>query len=382
MSERLRAGIIGCGSISTSYLRLAPLFRGIEIVACADINPRAAKAQAQAFGIQAVDVSDMLGAQDIDIVVNLTVPTAHFEVSAMALENAKHVYSEKPFALSIEEGQRLASLAHEKGKRIGSAPDTFLGGSHQLARHLIDSGTVGRITSGTCHVMNHGMEHWHPNPDFFFKPGGGPVLDLGPYYITNLVQLIGPANRVTAMTATPARARVITSGPRAGETIAVETPTTIHAIIEFTQGAVVTLGTSWDVWDNRHFPMELYGEAGTLYVPDPNFFGGVVECVSSSKAPADLPIWEHPFLRPNQEQAAGAVANYRAAGLADMALAILEDRPHRCAGDLALHVVDIMTAILKSGREGRSISLQTRCARPAALDIDAAEALLSFPSKV
>ncbi|MEX0347260.1 MAG: Gfo/Idh/MocA family protein [Rhizobiaceae bacterium] len=377
MSEKLRAGIIGSGNISTSYLRLAPLFHGVEIVSCADIDMAAAEAQAGKFNIGAVSVDEMLSTDDIDIVVNLTIPAAHFEVSSQVLAAGKHVYSEKPFVLSVEEGMKLAALAKEKNRRIGSAPDTFFGGSHQLARHLIDSGVVGKVTSGTCHVMSHGMEHWHPNPDFFFKPGGGPILDLGPYYITNLVQLLGPARRVSAVSSTPASERVISSQPRAGERIPVETPTTIHSIMEFASGAVVTLGASWDVWDNRHSHMELYGETGSLYLPDPNFFGGEVECVTSSGGPADIPDWDHPFSQPNQEHSSGSMANYRAAGLADMALAIIEGRPHRCSGDLALHVVDIMTSILMSGEQGQFVTLRTTCERPAAFGIEEARGLLA-----
>ena len=377
MSDSLRVGIIGCGSISTSYLRLAPMFRGVEIVACADINAEAAKARAQEFGVRAMTVEEILADDGIEIVVNLTIPAAHFEVSSKVLESGKHVYSEKPFVLSVDDGKRLTALAEKKGKRIGSAPDTFFGGSHQLARNLIDKGTVGRITSGTCHVMSHGMEHWHPNPDFFFKPGGGPILDLGPYYITNLVQLIGPAKRVASISSTPAAERVITSQPRSGETITVETPTTIHAIIEFNSGAVVTLGASWDVWNNRHSHMELYGETGSLYLPDPNFFGGEIECEPSSGGFAVLPPWDHPFSFPNQEHSSGAMANYRTAGLADMALAILHDRPHRCSGELALHVVDIMTSILESGHSGQFVSLETSCERPEAFGVDEARDMLT-----
>ncbi len=377
MSDKCGIGIIGCGSISASYLRLGPLFRGIDIVACADINENAAKTRAEEFGIRAMTVDDLLADDSIEIAVNLTIPAAHFEVSAKVLESGKHVYSEKPFVLSVQDGKRLSALADENDKRIGSAPDTFFGGSHQLARNLIDSGMVGQITSGTCHVMSHGMEHWHPNPDFFFKPGGGPILDLGPYYITNLVQLIGPAKRVAAVTSTPATERLITSQPRSGETITVETPTTIHAIIEFVSGAVVTLGASWDVWNNRHSHMELYGETGSLYLPDPNFFGGEVECVPSSGGFAVLPNWEHPFSIPNQEHSSGAMANYRTAGLADMALAIVEGRPHRCSGALALHVVDIMTSILESGQSGSFVTLQTSCERPEAFGVDEARAMLA-----
>ena len=199
---KLGIGVIGCGNISKAYFSLAPLFRGIEMRACADINMDAAKARAKEFKLRAETVEDLLKADDIDIIVNLTIPAVHYEVSKRVLDAGKHVYSEKPFVLSLEEGQDLKARAEKKGLRIGSAPDTFLGGAHQLVRELIDEGKLGKITSGTCHVMGHGMEHWHPNPDFFFQPGAGPVLDIGPYYITNLIQLIGPVKQVAAFATT------------------------------------------------------------------------------------------------------------------------------------------------------------------------------------
>ncbi len=371
------AGIIGCGNISESYLRLAPMFHPVEIVACADVNEDAAKIRADTFGIRGLGVAELLGADDVEIIVNLTPPAAHFDVSAMALEHGKHVYSEKPFVLSRAQGEQLLDLAQARGLRLGSAPDTFLGGAHQLARHVIDRRMIGRITSGTCHVMSHGMEHWHPNPDFFFKPGGGPVLDVGPYYIANLIQLIGPVKRVAAISATPATERVITSQPRHSEKITVETPTTIHAVMKFATGAVVTLGASWDVWDHRHSPMELYGETGSLLVPDPNFFGGEPVCITSDGDPVPLPPWDHPLGIANEAHPMGMRANYRAAGLAEMAQAIMQNRPHRCAGEIALHGIDVMTGILASAQSSEFVGLKTTCTRPAALAMDDARALLN-----
>lgn len=377
MAKILGVGIIGCGNISTSYLGLAPLFKGIEVRACADINPEAAQSRAAEYGIRAETVAQLLAADDIDIVVNLTVPAVHYAVSAQVLDAGKHVYSEKPFVLSVEEGLDLARRAAKQGLRVGSAPDTFLGGAHQLARHLVDSGAAGRITGGTCHVLSPGMEHWHPNPDFFFKPGGGPVLDLGPYYISNLVQLIGPVVRVAAMSSIPSPARKITSQPRFGEMIAVETPTTVHAILEFANGAVVTLGASWDVKAHGHRPMELYGTDASLVVPDPNFFGGEVELIQSGGEIQPLPQWDHALGVPNQQHNQGMMANYRTAGLADMAIAILDNRPHRCSLEFALHVVDVMTAILRSGETGEFIRPTTSCEQPAPLGIEEAAALLN-----
>jgi len=373
----LGIGIIGCGNISAAYMRLAPLFTGIEMRACADLNHEAATARAAEFDLRADTIERLLGADDIDIIVNLTVPIAHFEVSKMILEAGKHVYSEKPFVLSVDEGRKLAGLAKSAGRRVGSAPDTFLGGAHQLARQLIDSGAIGAVTSGTCHVMGHGMEHWHPNPDFFFQPGAGPVLDIGPYYITNLVQLIGPVRRVAAIASIPAPERTITSEPRRGEKIKVETPTTVHALLECDNGATITLGASWDVWRHGHAPMELYGENGSIFVPDPNFFAGTVELVHGGDDAAERPTWEHPFGVPNERHGDNMLANYRAAGLADMAQAIAQDRPHRCSLELALHVVDVMTAILKSGETGAFVTIETTCDRPAPLGAEEARALMA-----
>ncbi len=377
MAKKLGVGVIGCGNISAAYFRLAPLFRGIEMRACADINAEAAKARAAEFGLRAETVDGLLAAKDIDIIVNLTVPAAHYGVSKQILDAGKHVYSEKPFVLSVAEGLDLKKRAEKKGLRIGSAPDTFLGGAHQLARDIIDSGKLGRITSGTCHVMNHGMEHWHPNPDFFFQPGGGPILDLGPYYLANLIQLIGPVKQVAALTTIPFKERTISSKPRFGEKVPVNTPTTIHALLEFANGAAVSLNASWDVWQHGHAPMELFGDEGTIYVSDPNFFGGNVRYTQKADPVKKLPKWDHPFAVPNQQHSQGMMANYRTAGLADMAIAIGEGRPHRCSMELALHAVEVMTGVLKSGETGKFVAMKTTCERPEALGVREARALLA-----
>lgn len=375
--NKLGVGIIGCGNISAAYLRLGPLFKALEIRAVADLNMEAAKARATEFGVRAESVEDLLAARDIDVVVNLTIPDAHFAVTKSILEAGKHAYSEKPLVLTLAEGEQLRGLADGKGLRIGSAPDTFLGGSHQLARAKIDEGLIGDVVAGTCHVMSHGMEHWHPNPDFFFLPGAGPVLDIGPYYVTNLIQLIGPVKRVAALatSATPTRT-ISTDGQRKGEEIPVKTPTNIHALLDFENGATITLSASWDVWAHRHANMELYGKDGSLFVPDPNFFGGAVEHAGHDGKIAPLAQWDHPFGVANQEHPQGARANYRTAGLADMAQAIVEDRPHRCSLELAIHAVDVMTSILKSGETGAFVELTTTCERPSSLSPDEARKLM------
>jgi predicted dehydrogenase len=370
--SKIGIGIIGCGNISAAYLRLTPLFSALEMRAVADLNFDAAKARADEFGVSALSMKELLAADDIDIIVNLTIPDAHYAVTKSILEAGKHAYSEKPVVLTFEEGKALSDLAKSKNLRIGSAPDTFLGGAHQQARSLIDDGSVGKIIAGSCHVMSRGMEDWHPNPDFFFQPGAGPMLDIGPYYVTNLIQLIGSVKRVVALTSTSFEKRTIANGPRNGEVIPVNTPTNIHALMEFENGATITISTSWDVVAHRHANMELYGTEASLFVPDPNFFGGQLEMAKVGGDIEPVERSDHPFGIPNEAER----ANYRCAGLADMASAIREDRPHRCSMDLALHAVDVMTGILKSGETGAFVDMTTRCDRPAALSADEARALL------
>lgn len=374
MSE-LRVGIIGCGNISTAYLTLASQFAGYNIVACADINSALAEQQASTFGCRSASVEGLLNDPDIDLVVNLTIPAAHYEVTKAALNAGKHVYSEKPYVLSFEQGIELRDLADAKKLRIGSAPDTFLGGSHQTARSIIDAGDVGDIVGGSCYFYSHGMEDWHPQPDFFYQPGGGPVLDMGAYYISNLVQLIGPVKRVMAMSSKPQSQRTISSEPRAGEVIDVNVQTTVNAIMEFEQGAQITFGSSWDVWSSENNLIELHGTKQSMVIPDPNHFGGDVK-LNDGETEKVLPPMKV-LSTPNLEDASGVLkSNYRGIGLADMAVAISQGRDHRCSGELALHVIEVMLSILASAESGQSETISTRCVRPEALPDAAAQLLL------
>lgn len=377
MARTLKVGVVGCGNISATYLKHAPLFRGFEIVACADLNHELAATRAEEFRIAAMAPKDLLASPNIDIILNLTVPAAHFAVSMAAVQAGKHVYSEKPLSLSLRDGLALKAAAARKKVCFACAPDTILGGSHQLARKAVDDGVIGKVTSGTAVIMGHGMEHWHPNPDFFFKPGGGPVLDMGPYYIGNLINLIGPVKRVAAFATMARRQRVISSTPRAGQKIKVETPTNIQALLEFASGATVTLLASWDVWAHRLPAMELYGTEGSLYVPDPNFFGGEVLATRRNGPAEPLPAWDHPLSLGNHPDGEGSVANYRAAGVADLAEAINKKRDPRCSLDRALHAVEVMTAILASGADGKFKTMKTTCTRPKPLPPDAARALMA-----
>ncbi len=372
----LGIGIIGCGNISTSYLRLAPLFKGLEVRSVADVNMDTARARAAEFNTAAQSVDDLLANPAVDVVINLTIPDAHYAVTKRILEAGKHAYSEKPLVLTLEEGVTLRDLARAKGLAVGCAPDTFLGGSHQQARAVLDEGRIGTVTAGCAAVLNHGMEHWHPSPDFFFLPGAGPMLDLGPYYVANLINLLGPVRRVGALTSSAQSERVISNGPRNGETVPVKTPTNIHALLEFANGATINLSTSWDVWHHKRNHFELYGTEGTLYVPDPNFFGGTVEVAGRDGVVTALEPWDHPFGKINQNHNGRDLANYRTAGLADMVAALQGGRDARCSLERTLHGVEVMTACLKSGETGQFVTLTTTCTRPAALGPDEARALL------
>ncbi len=373
--DDMKVGVIGCGNISTAYMQLAPMFAGFTITACADINPIAAQRQALEFDCQAKSIDELLADPAIGLVINLTIPAAHYRVSEQILLAGKHVYSEKPYVLSTAEGKALRKLAKGKGLQIGSAPDTFLGGAHQAARQCIDDGTVGQIVGGSCYFQSPGMEGWHPDPDFFYQPGGGPILDMGAYYISNLVQFMGPVQRVVAMSSKPFATRTISSEPRAGQAIAVEVDTSVRAILEFHQGAQVSFAASWDVRAHEHNCMELYGTKGTLYVPDPNRFGEPVR-FSDGETENQIAPLQVVGAENFEDLDGGLIANYRGVGLADMVAAIHEGRPHRCNGDLALHVIDVMTSILHSAESGQFVTLETSCERPAALGDDAARSLM------
>jgi predicted dehydrogenase len=363
--QPVKLGIVGCGVISDAYLKGASRSRLVAVKSCTDLVPEAAAAKAAAHGILAVGIEAMLADPEIEIVLNLTVPLAHAEVSLRAVEAGKHVYSEKPIATTFSEGRELTAAARAKGVRLGAAPDTFLGAAHQAVRRALDAGRIGRVVAGSACFAGHGMEAWHPNPFFFYRRGGGPVLDIGPYPVTQLVNLLGPVESVTAQTSRGFATRTVTSEPRRGEVIEVEVPTTVNAALAFANGANVGLLTSWDVWKHAREPIELYGSEGTLLNPDPNFFGGRPRLSERNGAWRDLPIDAHPFGVPNRRTKSGAmVADYRMLGVLDMAQAIREGRPHRANGDLALHVLEVLSALERSSVEGQRIRIETICDRP------------------
>jgi predicted dehydrogenase len=275
--DAVKVGVIGCGKISGIYLENGAIFDDIEIVACSDLVLERAEAQAKAYGVpKACGPEELLADEEVEIVLNLTVPVVHAEVSMRALEAGKHVYTEKPLAVSLEDGRRMLEVAAERDLRIGCAPDTFLGGGLQTCRKVMDEGIIGEPVAVSALMLTHGPEDWHPNPDFYYQPGAGPMFDMGPYYLTALTTLMGSVRRVTGSARVTFPERMITSEPLAGTTIAVNTPTHVAGVMDFESGAVGTLVTTFDVWSESQSKIDLYGTEGTLSLPDPNFADGPV----------------------------------------------------------------------------------------------------------
>ncbi|QKK32789.1 Gfo/Idh/MocA family oxidoreductase (plasmid) [Rhizobium indicum] len=375
---KLRIGVVGCGNISLAYMRNAPLFRGVEIIACADLNADAAKRRAAEFDLRAADVDSLIDDRNIDLILNLTIPAAHFDVSMRALSAGKHVFTEKPLGVTAAEGRRLVDATAVKGLMLGSAPDTFLGAAGRHARRQMEAGAIGKPVTGTAFMMGRGMEHWHPDPSFYYQAGAGPVMDMGPYYLTMMVNLMGPIRRVQAVATSGQEERLITAeGPKQGTTFKVGTPTSVLSLLEFDCGATVTFGTSWDVFRHSNHPIELHGTEGSLRLPDPDNFGGSV-ALSSRGAP-----WQETdtsgelFGAVNWPIAAPDRANYRMLGLADLARAIIEGRAPRASGDLALHVLEVMEAILRAGETGVVQTIPGIVAQPKELREDEARSLLA-----
>lgn len=358
---KTKLGVIGTGNISGVYLEAGKRFPNIEIAACADIDMERARSRAEHYGIpHALTVEELLADPEIEIVVNLTIPKVHAQVDLAIIEAGKHPYSEKPLGVNREEGRRVLEAAEKRGLRVGCAPDTFLGGGLQTCRKLIDQGLIGEPVAANASMVMHGHESWHPDPDFYYQPGGGPLFDMGPYYLTALVSLIGPVRRVSGSTRITFPERVITSQPRQGNIIKVNTPTHIAGVLDFANGAICTITTSFDVWAS-HLPLlEIYGTKGSLSLPDPNVFGGPVRLWTT-----ETRKWE--------EIPLAYELNNRGIGVADMANAIRSGRPHRASGALAYHVLDIMEGLHDASRESRELEMGSSCERPAALPAGLAE---------
>jgi predicted dehydrogenase len=348
----LRVGLVGCGKISEAYLRAN--YHEYTYVACADVDETRAKATAATHGLQAMPVSDLLSDPQVDIVCNLTVPLAHYEVSRAALEGNKSVYSEKPLGVDREQGAVLVRVAAEMGLAIGCAPDTFLGAGLQTCRKVIDEGRIGVPVAAMANFTSHGPEGWHPDPAFYYQPGGGPLFDMGPYYLTALVSLLGPIRRVAGLSRGAGTERRIRSGAREGQRLEVDVPTHVVGVLDFQAGPVATLVTSFDVWKTQLPRLEIHGTEASLSLPDPNTFGGPVRLF-----PAGSTDWE-------EVPTEGLAVHQRGVGLADLAASLAGTGHNRASGDLAYHVLDTMAALIESGQEHRYIELTSSVERPPA----------------
>ncbi|MBZ0300862.1 MAG: Gfo/Idh/MocA family oxidoreductase [Anaerolineae bacterium] len=364
MTHKTPIGIIGCGNISDRYLQWCPKFDILEVVACADLDMSRAQTKAEQYGVKALTPEQLLADPDIQIVVNLTIPKAHTEVDLAAIAAGKSVYSEKPLALNRADSQKILQAARDKGVLVGCAPDTFLGGGLQTCRKLIDDGWIGTPVAATAFMAVHGHESWHPDPEFYYKAGGGPMLDMGPYYLTALVHLLGPVKRVTGSSKTTFPQRVITSQPKYGQVIDVDVTTHLAGVLDFASGAVGTVIMSFDVWSHNLPRIEIYGSEGSLSVPDPNTFRGPVKI---RRAGAD--DWSEIPLSHSSDVERGI-------GVADMAYALRSGRGHRASGDLADHVLEVMLAVDQASQTGRHIEIASAITRPAPLPVGLAKGQL------
>ena len=349
----MNIGLIGCGNISNQYLTNLPRFPEINIKACADSVMEMAEERALEYGIpEFLKVDELLERDDIELVVNLTTPKAHSEVSTRIINAGKHAYSEKPLAIRRSDGAKILESAKRMNMSVGCAPDTFLGAGIQTCRNSIDKGAIGEPIAATAFMANHGHEHWHPNPRFYYEVGGGPMLDMGPYYLTALINLMGPISSVSGMTRKTFEERTITSESLFGTKIDVEIPTHIAASLRFVNGAIGTIITSFDIWGSQLPRIEIYGTEGSISVPNPNTFEGPVLIqtgYADNWSPIDL---THPI-------------GGRGLGVVDMVAAVKDSRQPRADMSLAYHALDVMEAIHDSSNQEKHVSIKSSCRRPA-----------------
>ena len=372
MHKIFKVGLIGCGHIAETYFRAHKYFNNFKIVKCADINKKAAEKCAKTYKINFSSVNELLKDKNIEVILNLTIPTAHFAVAKKSLLSGKHVYSEKPLAVNFKDGLELVKIARRKKLFIGNAPDTFLGGGNQKARQLLDKKIIGKIKFGTAIFAFPGIQSYHPNPEpWFRKKGGGPVIDMGPYYLTALVNLLGPAKFVTSTCNNNTKKRTIGIGPKKGKRIKVECPTTYFSTIRFQNGTIIRLTLSFDVISHLRNHIELYGEKGSMIVPDPNMFGGSV--LLSRKLGSKWKNYKTNKMvlgkinirtQSSRANESPTNANYRGVGLAEMIYSIRKKKQHRCNGNLSLHVLNIIEGIHKSAKNGKKYFFKTSCERP------------------
>lgn len=353
MADKIRVGIIGCGNICGAYIEGCRSFEILEIAGCADLYYEKAIEKAAEYDLQkAYHLEEIVADGDIEIIINLTTPVAHAEVSLMAINSGKHIYSEKPLATKRRDGRQILESAKKNELLVGCAPDTFLGGGLQTCRKVIDDGWIGEVVGATAFMVSRGPESWHPNPAFFYKPGAGPLFDIAPYYLTALINLVGPVARISSVTRASFPERTATSEERFGEKFKVEVPTFVAGLMNFVDGPVGSIIMSFDIWYSELPCIEIYGSEGTLSVPDPNNFGGIIRVRQAGES-------EWVEIQPTH-----SVDVSRGIGVADMAHAIKGNRQIRANGDMAYHVLEIMRAIEESSDLGKHVLIDSRCDKP------------------
>ena len=357
----LRIGVVGAGQISHAYLGTLRRLSNVEVMAVCDLDETRARAAAGATpGARPLDAAGLLTADDVDLVLNLTIPAAHADVALASIAAGKHVYGEKPVAVTTRQAREVLAAAARAGVRVGCAPDTVLGTGVQTARACLDAGQIGTPVAATAFMVTPGHERWHPNPEFYYQPGGGPLFDMGPYYLTALITLLGPVRRVTGMAAAPRATRIIGSGPRAGTEIEVAVATHVTGVLEHASGALSTLVMSFDVWAGQLPHIEVYGTGGSLSVPDPNAFSGPVRIFrGGTEGWADV------------AEAGGYRGADRGYGVSDLASALSTCTPHRASGEVAYHVLDVMEGLLAAAGSGQATDITSSCDRPAAAPLGA-----------
>ncbi len=367
----MNVGVIGCGNIAETYFRAQDYFNNINFIACSDINLEAAKKASIEHNVEALTIDEMLNSKNIDLILNLTIPQAHYEVSKKCLLSGKNVYSEKPMSVKFDQAKELVNLAKEKNLYIGNAPDTFLGGGGQLSREIIDKGDIGKVLTGNFIFAFPGVQEFHPSPESWYQEGGGPVIDMGPYFFTTLVNLLGPAKNIRGRGVKFSDKREYKAGPNKGKFFDVEIPTSYMFNLEFVNETIIQGFISFDVQNHGRNHMELYGTHGSIIVPDPNMFGGPV---SVSKELGSVwvkhSVEEKPLGKTNIENHSGRIneaskqSNYRGIGLSEMIHSIETNKKHRCSGELALHVLDIIECAMISSIYKVEVDLRTTCQKP------------------
>ena len=365
-------GLIGCGNIAETYFRSQHYFNNIKFIACADINKASADECAKQNNIASMTVDGLLSNEDVDIILNLTIPKAHYEVSEQALSAGKHVYSEKPMAVKLSDAKKIIELANKSKLYFGNAPDTFLGGGMQKSRQLIDEGIVGKVLSGNFIFAFSGVQTFHPNPESWFQDGGGPVIDMGPYFFTALVSLLGPAKNVRARGVKFSNKRTVETGPKKGNEFSVDIPTSFTMDMEFHNGSIIQGFLSFDVQNHARNHMELYGSKGSIVVPDPNMFGGPVLTSKELGTAWEEHSVENMYLgktnivnHSGRSNEAPRQSNYRGIGLSEMIYSIENNKSHRCSGELSFHVLDIIETTLEAAATNEECQIKSFCSQPA-----------------